>query len=377
MMKSMNDYRDIIALGMIKGVGPNIAKNLISALGSADEVFRASRTDFLAIPGIGETLADSILTARSSALNQAARELELMDRYAISPLSIFDSAYSKRLSVLDSSPVVLFLKGQTNMNSLKVLSVIGTRRPTDYGRNLCTEIISDLASRHKNLLIVSGLAYGIDITAHRAAVHSGAPTAAVLAHGLDILYPSQHADTARQIIADGGCLISEYPVGTQPDAPNFVARNRIVAAMADATLVVESGAKGGSLITANDAFTLGRDVLAIPGSPADEMSRGCNALIRDQKASLVMSAEDIEKRLGWTVQSSEPKTVQGSLFDDVAVSPSEQRIYDLLMVQNALSASDISQATGLPVNQVNTLLLQMEFSGKVKTSPGNIYKLVK
>lgn len=373
----MIDYQYIIALSMISGVGPTTSKTLISAFGSAEDVFKASLADIRSVVSIGPSVADAIVNNGKSALDRAKRELDLMSRYSIHPVSIYDAEYSKRLAVLENSPIVLYLKGKTDMNALKILSIVGTRRPTDYGRSLCGEIVAELASRHSNLLIVSGLAYGIDIAAHRAALKAGVPTAGVLAHGLDILYPSQHADSARQMIENNGCIISEYKIGTQPEAPNFVARNRIVAAMADATLVVESGAKGGSLITALDAFRLGRDVLAVPGSPDSEMSRGCNALIRDEKAHLVTCAEDIEKRLSWTSATASPAAVQGSLFDNIEVSDNEQQIYDLLMVNKTMSASELSQASGQAISQINTLLLQMEFAGKVSSLPGNIYKLVK
>ena len=371
----MDSYKEIIALSMLNGVGPIIAKTLLTAFGSAREAFMASRADILSVNGLGTSVADVVLNGKQVALEAAEKELEKMEKLGITPIAYTDSSYPKRLLQLDSSPIVIYVKGNTDLNALKVLSIIGTRRPTDYGKEICAKIVSDLALRHRGLMIVSGLAYGIDVIAHRAALQNGLPTVGVMAHGLDKIYPSQHRETAMQM-QKNGALLSEYIIGTDPDAPNFVSRNRIVAAMADATLVVESGEKGGSLITARDAHELGRDVMAVPGSPAVEMSKGCNNLIKQQRAHLVTDAKDIEDVLCWTADSEEKKAVQGSLFT-IPLTQEEQMIYDKLMLSKGLSASTLSQQTGMAVSKVNTLLLQMEFSGAVKSMPGNIYKLVK
>ena len=371
----MDRYRDIIALSMLNGVGPIIAKSLLAAFESAEGVFSASRADIKNISGIGSSVADIVVEGKRAALIAAEVELENMAKRSIQPIAYTDANYPKRLLQLDSSPVVLYSKGKTDFNALKVLSVIGTRRPSEQGREICTQIVTDIAKRHTDVLIVSGLAYGIDVLAHRAALQCGVPTVGVMAHGLDIIYPSQHRDTAAQMI-NNGALLSEYIIGTEPDAPNFVSRNRIVAGMADATLVVESGAKGGSLITARNALSMGRDVLAVPGRPSDEMSVGCNNLIRENKAHLVTCAKDIEDVLCWTAGNAPTMPIEGSLFAE-PLTVDQQAIYDTLMLSKGMSASVLSRQTGLAVSKVNTLLLQMEFSGMVKSMPGNIYKLVK
>lgn len=360
---------------MLNGVGPIIAKTLLAVFGTAAEAFAASRADILSVNGLGPSVADAVINGKRAAFEAADKELTKMERYGIRPIAYTDADYPKRLLQLDSSPVVLYAKGSTDFNALKVISVVGTRRPTDYGKDLCAQMITELASRHKDLMIVSGLAYGIDVVAHRAAVQNGLPTVGVMAHGLDIIYPSQHKEIAAQM-QKNGALLSEYVTGIDPEAPNFVSRNRIVAAMADATLVIESGEKGGSLITARDAYELGRDVLAVPGSPAAEMSKGCNRLIKEQKAHLVADVHDIEECLCWTPSGQPMQALQGSLFSE-PITADEQVIYDKLMLSKGMSASALSQQTGMAVSEINTLLLQMEFSGMVKSMPGNIYRLVK
>ena len=371
----MDNYKEIIALSMLNGVGPIVAKTLLVAFGSAKDVFCASRADILSLNGIGPAVANVVVEGKRAVLDAAEAELEKMAKRSIRPIAYTDADYPKRLLQLDTSPVVLYAKGTTDFNALKVLSVIGTRRPTEQGKEVCAQIINDLSRRHPDMLVVSGLAYGIDVAAHRAALQCGLPTIGVMAHGLDIVYPSQHKDIAAQMQSHGA-LLSEYIIGTDPDAPNFVSRNRIVAGMADATLVVESGEKGGSLITARNAHAMGRDVLAVPGRPSDEMSVGCNNLIKENKAHLVVCAKDIEECLCWTDGNAPTKAIEGSLFAE-PLTVDEQVIYDKLMLSKGMSASMLSQQTGLAVSKVNTLLLQMEFSGMVKSMPGNVYKLVK
>lgn len=369
----LEKYRDIIALDLAFGIGPATAKSILSKVGSAEDVFRMSRRELVELGGLTSQAIDGLLSDNGRSMERANREMEFIERHNITPIAYDDAAYPKRLTVCDSAPAILFTIGKTDLNAQKILSVVGTRRPTERGRELTAEYVAQLAKLYPDLLVVSGLAYGIDVAAHRAALGAGVPTVGVVAHGLHKIYPAQHRDTAVQM-SNNGCVLTEYISGVEPEATNFVARNRIVAAMADATIVVESGSSGGSLITARMARDYGRDVLAVPGSPRDEMSAGCNNIIRDGWAKLIQTTDDIIQALGWTVSSKKPE--QGSLFESVE-SAEQQMIYDQLLIHREASASMISVNTSLPVALVNTLLLEMEFAGKVKSLPGNIYRLLK
>lgn len=362
----------LIALSLLKGIGPITAKNLIAHVGEPQKIFTESTRSLLKIPNIGQLTVD-VLRDTDEVFRRADEEIEFMQRYGIEPVSYIDNPrYPERLLQCDDSPIVLYVKGEVDLNRQKVLSIVGTRQPSEEGKEICERIVADLAANHPDLLIVSGLAYGIDICAHRSAMRSNVATVAVLAHGLDIIYPSAHREAARQLL-ETGALITEYPSQTKPDAPNFVARNRIVAGISAATMVVESGEKGGSLITANMASSYSREVFAVPGSPKHDKSRGCNALIKRNIASLVESAEDIEKELNWTNKNTE-KAVQPSLFAQPA-NDEEKSIYSALLVENELTASVLSSRCKMPVSKINTLLLGMEFSGLVKSLPGNRYRL--
>lgn len=363
----------LIALSLLKGIGPITAKNLIAHVGEPEKIFTESSRSLLKIPNIGQTTVD-VLKSTDEAFRRADAEIDFMLKYNIEPVSYLDkSRYPERLLQCDDSPIVLYVKGNADFNRQKVLSVVGTRQPSEEGKEICERIVADLAANHPDMLIVSGLAYGIDICAHRSAMRSNVSTVAVLAHGLDLIYPSAHRETARQML-DSGALITEFPSQTKPDAPNFVARNRIVAGIAAATLVIESGEKGGSLITANLATSYNREVFAVPGSPKHDKSRGCNALIKRNIASLVESADDIEKELNWTNKNATAKAVQTSLFAQPA-NDDEKSIYSALLVENELTASILSSRCKMPVSKINTLLLGMEFSGLVKSLPGNRYRL--
>ena len=363
----------LIALSLIKGIGPITAKNLVAHVGEPEKIFTESSRALLKIPNIGQSTVD-ILKNSDEAFRRAEAEIDFMQRYDIEAVSYLDKQrYPERVQYCDDSPIVLYVKGKADFNRQKVLSIVGTRQPSEEGKEICERIVADLAANHPDVLIVSGLAYGIDVCAHRAALRNNVSTVAVLAHGLDVIYPSAHREVARQMLADGA-LITEYMTKTTPDAPNFVARNRIVAGIAAATLVIESGEKGGSLITANLASSYNRDVFAVPGSPKSEKSRGCNALIKKNIASLVESADDIEKELNWTKEDKQAKAVQPSLFAQPA-NDDEKCIYSALLVENELTASVLSVRCQMPVSKINTLLLGMEFSGLVKSLPGNRYRL--
>jgi DNA processing protein len=265
---------------------------------------------------------------------------------------------------------VFYFRGSCDLNSPKMLSVVGTRNSTTRGRELCESIIGNLANGHPDLIIISGLAYGIDISAHKAALANNLQTIGVLGHGFKTIYPSIHRSTAEAILKTGG-LLTDFISDTLPERNNFIKRNRIIAGISDATLVVESGIKGGALITADIANSYNRDVLAIPGRPDDHWSAGCNDLIKTNKAALVESAVDIENFLSWQPEKTKAP-VQKTLFSEM--SETEQRIYELIMKEGELTIDHICRFLEIPISKLSSQLLQMEFKGIIKCSPGNVYR---
>ena len=286
-----------VALTYVKNIGPYYAKSIISHLGSADRVFTVAPSKLLKIEGIGEKRAEMFnKTILDDALRKADEELKFIEKNNIDVIFYTDPRYPKRLKQCNDSPLLLYNKGNADLNLQRIISIVGTRNATEYGKHLCRQLVEEL--QPYNVLVISGLAYGIDICAHKECVKVGVPTVGVLGHGLDKLYPAQNRSTAEKMIENGG-LLTEYPSGTKPDRENFPQRNRIVAGMADATIVVEAGIKGGALITAEIANSYNRDVFAFPGRIGDDYSEGCNFLIRHNKASLLMSAADLAYSLGW------------------------------------------------------------------------------
>lgn len=370
-MESKLVYR--IAIGLIKGVGPVLAKKLIAYFGDEEQVLKAKPKELESVQGIGSILAQSI--AQADVMSRAEEELRFIERFNITPLFFTESNYPARLANCEDSPLMLYMKGNVDLNSAKVLSVVGTRKPTEKGKLLCEKFISDLAELHPNLVIVSGLAYGVDVCAHRQAVKVGLPTIGVVAHGLDMIYPSLHRDIAAQMVENGG-LVTEFLSKTRPDAPNFVRRNRIIAGIADATLVVESGESGGSLITAHLAADYNRDVMAIPGSPEMLQSKGCNALIKKNIAALVESANDINYVVGWEPKSiASDAPVQKKLFPQLD-SDEEKAIYASMLVERELTANELSLKCNIQVSRISAALLSMELAGLIKSLPGNAYRLI-
>lgn len=369
-----DDLRYVMALSRVNGVGLKTIKSLVASLGSAKAVMTESASALSKIEGIGDSIINSMME-RQTALEKADRELEFMSRYGIRGLTYKDSDYPERLKRCDDGPVVLYVKGNVDYNRAKMISIVGTRKPSEEGKILCEKMVGELVAKCGEIVVVSGLAYGIDVSAHRAALKYGIPTIGVVAHGLDILYPSAHRNTAVQML-NKGSIVSEYMSGIRPEGPNFVNRNRIVAGMTQGTLVIESRVKGGSLITAHKAYEYGRGVMAVPGYPGMMGSEGCNGLIKQGVAQLVENADDIIKVLGWDVKSRKTETViQPSLFGD-SQSAEAQQIYRALLVANGLTASELSQVCGMEVSKVNVELFGMEMDGKVKSLPGGKYHLI-
>lgn len=313
----------------------------------------------------------------SEALHRAEAELEFDNAHAIRPLAMACDDYPERLRDCDDAPIVLFYRGNADLNQRRIVSIVGTRHCTAYGQDILTKFCQDLKELCPDVLIVSGLAYGVDICAHRNALRNGFDTIGVLAHGLDMLYPSAHRDTAKDMLSHGG-LLTEFLTNTNPDKMNFVRRNRIVAGIADATIVVESAARGGSLITADIAQSYARDVFTFPGNVNSTYSEGCNNLIRDNKAALITCAEDFVKAMGWEqdnqVKEARAKGIERQLFPELTAE--ETRIVELLQRNNDLQLNIIAVQTGLPIGNISALLFSLELKGVIKLYAGGVYHLL-
>ncbi|MGE0019073.1 MAG: DNA-processing protein DprA [Draconibacterium sp.] len=364
-----NQLLQKIALSIIPGIGGVLARNLIAYVGSVDGVFNEPLKSLQKIPGIGEVNAHRVKD--KTLFVQAEKEIRFIEKNGIQPWFYTDKEYPRRLKNCPDAPILFYSKGNMNLNTAHVLSIVGTRNATNYGKQVCEELIQQIAERNYNVLIVSGLAYGIDIQAHKSAIKFGLPTVGVVAHGLDKLYPSLHTETARKMTENGG-LVSDFPSGTKIDPSNFIRRNRIVAGLADATVVVESAEKGGALITAEIASSYNRDVFAFPGRAGDVYSKGCNQLIRNSGANLIEGIDDLEFFMGWE-KASKNKPVQSSLF--VELNPDEEKIVGLLREHSELFVDQISSELTLPVSRVSALLLNLEFKNVLVSLPGKMYKL--
>jgi len=359
-----------VALTYLKNIGPSLAKNMLAYFGDEEKVFNASHSKLLTVPGIGsKTIADLDF---NEALRKAEEELKYIEKNNITPLFYTDAAYPKRLKNCHDSPVLLYSKGNANLNSYRIISIVGTRNATDYGKNLCKQLIEELAPY--NVLVVSGLAHGIDVAAHKECLKNNVPTVGVLGHGLDKMYPSQNRSTAEKMLDNGG-LLTEYPSGTIPDRENFPQRNRIVAGIADATVVIEASVKGGALITAEIANSYNRDVFAFPGRVGDTYSEGCNFLIRNNKAALLTCVADLAYSLGWE-KPDDMNTISQQFTLPIDLSKDEQIIFDIILQHKLpLAIDDLTIKTNMPMSQLAMNLLNMEMQGYIKSLPGKAYQV--
>lgn len=373
MNSSKEEQMYSIALTMVPGIGHIGAKHLIDGMGNAVDVFRLRKEIPERIPEVSQRVIEALDCPQ--AVLRAEQEYEFIRKNRISCLSFHDEAYPSRLRECEDAPVVLFFKGNADLNSLHILNMVGTRNATDYGTQICASFLRDLKALCSDVLVVSGLAYGIDIHAHREALANELPTVGVLAHGLDRIYPHVHRKTAVDMLEKGG-LLTEFLSGTNPDRHNFISRNRIVAGMCDATIVIESAEKGGSLITAELAEGYHRDCFAFPGRMSDEYSKGCNRLIRDNKASLLLSAEDFVQAMGWNMQTtlSEKVSVQRSLF--IELSEEEQKIVAILEKLGNLQINSLVVEADIPVNKMTALLFELEMKGVIRVLAGGMYQLL-
>jgi len=357
-----------LALTLIPGVGPVLGKKLVNLMGSAEAVFREKKHVMVKMGRAGEIIA--MASGNHEIMLRAEKERHFIERYGITPLFFKDAAYPWRLSHCYDSPLLLFYKGNAGLNGERIVGIVGTRSATAYGRKVTLDLVAGLVPQ--GVLVVSGLAHGIDGCAHRAALDLGLDTVGILGHGLDRVYPYQHKPLAEKILFQGG-LLTEFFSGTKPDRENFPMRNRIIAGLCDAIVVVEAAAKGGALITAEIANSYDRDVFAVPGRISDPFSEGTNQLVRMNKAALIQNADDLTFLMGWKQHPGSQQVVQKQLFREM--TPDEEKIFNLIQERGQVGIDEIGIGSELSQGQVSTALLNLEFDGVVKSLPGKVYVL--
>jgi DNA processing protein len=364
---------NILALVQTPGVGSVTIRQLISYCGSASKVFAADYKKLIKIPSIGDKVVKAILS--KGELDKAEKEFHHCQKEQIGLHFFTDPTYPLRLKSLYDAPVVLYSQGNINFNAKRAVGIVGTRQISEYGKSVTESIIRDLEPYQA--LIVSGLAYGVDITAHRACIRHNLPTIGVMASGLNVIYPSSHKRTAEEMQLNGG-LVTENTLDTKPDFMRFPARNRIIAGLSDVIIVVESGKKGGSLITVEFAQNYHRDVYAVPGTIGSEQSEGCNLLIRDHKASIFTSVNDLVNAFNWTLNEpgvgiveEKPNTIS---FD--GFTQDEGQILSMLKQKGATQIDELAWNSGIHLNKLATLLLNLEFQGMIRSLPGKKYSLI-
>lgn len=371
MRLSEEELYHFLALQLVPGIGVSLTKALISYHKSAVDIFRTSVKDLARTPGIGETLAQRIKHFIREEQKTIDQEWDFLQKNRIRILPFYSSDFPNKLKSISASPSMLFFKGNLDLNSFRMIAIVGTRKATTYGMAVTKKIVEDL--KPYNVCIVSGLAYGIDIAAHKAALEAQMPTVAVVAHGLDRIYPPSHASIAKRMTEYGG-IISEYFRGVKPDKENFPVRNRIVAGMSDAIIVVEAAESGGALITADFALNYKRDVFAVPGRIGDTYSEGANALIASGKAHIYTRVDDLLKKLHWDEDGRHErvKVVQTNLFPEFTAA--EERILDIVRKADKIHIDLLRDAADMPVSQLIPLLTELEIKGAIIGLPGKLYQ---
>jgi DNA processing protein len=364
-----NELFYLLALSQVEGVGDIVAKKLISHCGSAENVFKSKLKALKAIDGVGEVLVKNLKD--KSIFEKAEQELQYIQNENIKVLYFQNEDYPDRLKHCIDGPVLLFASGNLDFQNRHMISIVGTRQITSYGTEFCKKLLEDLAIF--NPIIVSGFAYGVDIVSHQSAMENKLQTIGVLAHGLNQIYPKTHKKYVAKMEENGGFL-TEFWSNSNPEKENFVKRNRIVAGMSEATIVIESADKGGSLITANMANDYNRDVFAVPGRTSDKYSQGCNDLIKTQRAQLMTSAADLVYCLNWTLEVNETKSIQKQLF--VTLDFEEQKIYDYLQKNGKQSLDIIALECDFPIFKISSILLTMELKGIVRPLPGKLFEAI-
>jgi DNA processing protein len=370
-MKNQTHQKDLIyklALTQIPMVGPVIAKSLLAYCGSVEAIFKEKLSALKEIPSVGDRTAREVFNFQD--FGRCEEELLYMERYNIQGIFFTDSDYPIRLKHIHQAPLMLFVKGNADLNPDRTVAIVGTRKCTAYARDFCRELVRDLKSFSTE--IISGLALGIDSIAHEEALKQDIPTHAVLAHGLDRTYPSSNIKLAQKILDQGGCLISEYMSKTIPDREHFPMRNRIVAGMVDAVIVIESPIKGGSMITADLGFQYNREIFALPNRVGQITSTGCHLLIKSQRAHLLEYARDVARVLNWDLENR-PKPAQLQMAIDLP--PDEDRIFQFLKDQGPSSIDKLAYELNTSTSKLSITLLQLEFKNIVRNLPGKIYEV--
>lgn len=363
----MQDKLFQVALGLVPGIGHMNTRTLISYAGSAENVFQISKGKLLQIPGIGEQTAIRI---REKKTVELAEKIILKAKQTNTQLLHYtDSAFPNRLKQLADAPTLLYYRGNSTLNPEKSIAIVGTRKATEYGKIAVDKLIDDLQSIQP--LIVSGLAYGIDIAAHRRCVQQSIPTVGVMGSGIDILYPAVHRSVAQKMMGNGG-ILSEYTFGIHPEPMRFPARNRIVAGMTDVTIVVEAAKEGGALITAEIANSYNREIMALPGRTNDIYSEGCNHLIQQHKAHIYTGIESLIKLMNWD-KTSDNTVLSASTYSDLTIE--EKTIVNLLLQSEPIHIDEISWKSQIPLSKLSSILLTLEFSGIIKALSGKKYTL--
>ncbi|MEM6718336.1 MAG: DNA-processing protein DprA [Bacteroidota bacterium] len=368
-MRSEEELLYTLALQKTAKVGDVIAKKLIKYCGSAKAVLKEKKANLLKIDGIGTYILADLQNAEN--IKAAESELKFLQKERIQAHYFLDETYPTRLQHCADGPILLFQKGTANLNAGKMISIVGTRKATSYGKDFCEELIANLSPLQPT--IVSGFAYGIDIVAQRAAIKNNIPTIGCLAHGLNQMYPKVH-ERYMKAVQENGAFVTDFWSTSNPDRENFLKRNRLIAGMSQATIVIESAEKGGSLVTAHIANSYNRDVFAVPGRVGDTQSIGCNNLIKQQRAHILTSAADIVYLLGWELEAEPMQSVQKQLFVDL--TPEETSIHSYLQEKGQTVLDSIALECKIPIHQITPILLQLEMKGVVKPLPGKLFEAI-
>lgn len=353
-----------IALTLVNGIGPVITRNLISHFGTEEGVFGASDAELLKFPNITKKILESLRS--TYIIERAEQELNFIEKNEVDMFFYTDKEFPRRLEFCDDAPLLLFGKGNMNFNAKRVISVVGTRTSSQYGREMAEKIVTEL--KDLDVLVVSGLALGIDINSHKAAVKNNMQTIGCLAHGIETIYPPSSRVTAGQMLKHGG-VVTEFLSGTLPNRENFPSRNRVIAGMCDCLLIVESKERGGSMISADLAYGYNKDVFAVPGKATDSLSVGCNNLIKYKKAAMVTSGKDIAREMNWDLK---PKSVQPQLFPELSADQKKT----LMVIRDAsqIHVDELGLKTGLDNSILASTLLELEFEGLIRSLPGKSYE---
>lgn len=358
-----------LALQSIVGIGPIGAKKLLIHFGSAKKVFKAKTSEYEKIKDLSAIIRNQL--KNSTILKKIENEMRFLENNNIRATCLEDSNYPSRLKHCRDAPIVLFSKGNIDFKKRNIISIVGTRRMTTYGRQFLKQFMRDI--KKYDPIVISGLAYGIDCCAHQESLRNDISTIAVLAHGLDRVYPKTHIGIARKMLNNGG-LISEFWSGTNPERTNFIKRNRIIAGLSEATLVIESASKGGSLITADMAFSYHRDVMAVPGKNTDKYSEGCNMLIKKNMAAMITSAADLESVLDWKPRTTQHRSLRKNRIVDL--HNDEKHLYHSLLLSDKIQLDSLSLQVDFTIQKTASILLKLELKGMVRSFPGKLYQAI-